>query len=179
MTGGAWLVSFYVLCAVIAALGLLVLSGLRNMGAIYDSLSLLPGNVGSRASSLTAGQLAPEITWQALDGSLVCLADLGGVRREITFVSPSCRPCVAVMQELAASSKSSAVVVSFGDVGSTLELARSTGVDESMMVLLVDPTGAARHRWGISATPTTVVLDDQSRVLRQERSSVAGVTGHA
>jgi|SRR5215467_7522276 len=168
---GLWLVSYIALWVLFFTLVAVLLSVLRNLGVIYRSL---PGAVKMRApSNLKAGEILPEVTWQTLLGEARPLVALRGMRQAITLVSPSCGPCVEYLRKVDAEPPDPIdetvmrrVIVSLGDAEDTVRLIDRAGVKSRDLVLL-DPNRTVSERWGIAATPVTVVVDEELRVVRQ------------
>lgn len=92
-----------------------------------------------------------------------------------TLVIPGCQPCHLLLESLAARETVSdplnmgvrqTVVVSVGGVEDTMSLLMQLNVP-SRIPILVDPESHLFRAWGITATPTTVIVDEQARYVNQ------------
>jgi hypothetical protein len=63
------------------------------------------------------------------------------------------------------------VIVSLGDLPGTLRLFESAAVAADSLpndvTVLIDPERDTAKAWGMTATPSTIILDEQMRVVRQ------------
>ena len=175
------------------------MSVLRNIGVIYGSLAAL-GPQQRQLSALTTGQAVPDVAWQTLAGETRRVSTLRGVKRAITLVSPTCSSCVDYLRSVAEREHAPdptdptvthRVIVSLGDLPGTLRLFESAAVAADSLpddvTVLIDPERETAKAWGMAATPSTIILDEQMRVVRQfigageppERRAVASApVGH-
>lgn len=169
-----WLVSYIALWILFLAVGVVLLSILRNLGVIYSSLEAVAPQTRAAPTHLKAGQRVPDLTWRTLTGDSRAVSDLGGVRQAFSFVSPTCGPCLKFLQDVARNavppdlhdpSVGHRVIVSVGDAEGTIALLEKAGLPADSAVLL-DPDRQVVHQWGITGTPVTVVVDEELRVVR-------------
>ena len=182
---GPWLVSYVALWLLFLALAAALLAVLHNLGVLFDAVdrARMPGQ---RWSNLDAGQVLPEVTWRTLAGDPVKSSALKGTRQAIVIVSPTCAPCVEHVKEIAAGERDldpldatlrRHVVVCLSDADAAAGFLERAGIESEAQVL-VDREHELTRRWGISATPTTVIVDDELRVVRQVYGAEAEPTAH-
>jgi hypothetical protein len=91
-------------------------------------------------------------------------------------VSPQCSPCTSLLKDIAENgadpyphdrSVRQRVIVSSADAAETAGLIDQAGLPDGV-ALLLDPDGSTRREWGISGTPTTVIVDEELRFVRHE-----------
>jgi hypothetical protein len=178
-------VSYIALWILFLALAAALVAVLHNLGVLYDAVerATMPGK---RSSNLDAGQVLPEVTWRTMAGRPVKSSALKGTRQAIVVVSPTCAPCVEHVKEIAAGERDldpldatlqRHVVVCLSDADAAAGFLERVGIDEDVQVLF-DRDHELTRRWGISATPTTVIVDDELRVVRQVYGTEAEPTAH-
>jgi hypothetical protein len=172
---GLWLVSYIALWILFLVVAVVLISVLRNLGIIYESLRAPSSDQRPAPSSLTTGQRVPEVTWRTLAGHAKTVSEMTGVRQAFALVSPDCAPCLDYMKELSEGTRDldpldstlrDWVVVSIGDHDGTARLAKRAGIPANVQVL-VDSDRQVVAKWGISRTPSLVIVDEQLRVVRQ------------
>jgi hypothetical protein len=182
---GPWLASYIALWILFLALAAALVAVLHNLGVLYDAVDRA-GMPGKRSSNLDAGQVLPEVTWRTLAGNPVKSSALKGTRQAIVIVSPTCAPCVEHVKEIAAGERDldpldatlqRHVVVCLSDADTAAGFLERVGIDGDVQVLF-DRDHELTRRWGISATPTTVIVDDELRVVRQIYGAEAEPTAH-
>lgn len=172
---GLWLVSYVALWILFLAVALVLVSILRNQGVLYTSIKAATPRLEAAPSALKPGQTLPLVTWQTLAGESRTLAELRGVKLAIALVSPSCKPCIEYLLKLGVRQASPdpldpglkrTVIVSLGDLPGTARLLEQAQLPSTVPVF-VDVQREVAERWGISTTPTTVIVDEELRVVRQ------------
>jgi thiol-disulfide isomerase/thioredoxin len=180
---GVWLLSYIALWVLLLANAIVLILVIRNLGVLYDSLTTI-APVLSQGSDikLRAGKVLPEVSWLTPSGARRAASEFSGRRFAFVFVSPGCGPCVDYLQVMARDGLASIdatanqfAVVSLADRESTVDLITSAGLPGDTTVLL-DPNREQAQTWGISSTPTTVIVDDKLRFVRQV---IGGPAGHA
>jgi len=170
---GIWLVSYVTLWLLLLALGLVVVSLLRNVGLLATAVKQL--QTGAQDTlTLEAGALVPELPLTALAGQATSLAAQRGAPVVVMFVSPGCGPChdlllalhqwMPILPDLLPATQP--VLVSLGDVTATQTLLEEVPFRVGP-VLLAD-AAAVKERWGVRSTPTIVLLDAEGRYLRHQ-----------
>jgi methylamine dehydrogenase accessory protein MauD len=163
-----WAVSIIALWAFTLFLAVLVIGALRQLGLINLRLGPDPGALLITESGLDRGVAAPD--FEAVDvrtDEKVRLHDLPGVPRVLTFVSPSCMACQAVLQGLneviATREEDYDFLVVCRD--STAACARLADMAGSTARIVADPTGAAELAFGVEMTPFAYLIDGNGIVL--------------
>jgi len=182
---GLWLVSYVALWLLFLAVAAALVAVLHNVGVLYDAVNRA-GERGTRYSSLDTGQVLPEVTWRTLAGNPMKSSALKGTRQAIVIVSPTCAPCVEHLKEIITgdrdldpldSTLQRHTVVCLGDADTATTFLEKVGVTGDGTVL-IDRDRELTRRWGISTTPTTVIVDDELRVVRQVYGTEAEPTAH-
>lgn len=172
---GLWLVSYIALWILFLLVVVVLLSVLRNLGVIYESISALTPRLHSAPTKLKAGEVLPPLTWQTLSGDEKSLSEFRGAKAAISVVSPTCGPCRDFLKNIVEDghqpdpldqSVRNRLIVSVGDIAMTRELITQIGLSRDVPVL-VDAKNRVATEWGITSTPMTVIVDDQLRVVRQ------------
>jgi redoxin len=176
VTGSIWIVSYIALWVVLLIVTVILVSVLRNLGIVYRSLEALSPAANRAPTALKAGDRLPDVTWQTLAGDPVTLGNLNSRRQAVALVSPSCEPCLAYLREIAEEARDPdpldpsvrlGVIVSFGDATGTKRFLSKVGKLPADVRVVVDSSREVSSKWGITATPTTVIVDDELRVVRQ------------
>jgi Redoxin len=172
---GIWLASYLVLWVLMLVVAVVLISVLHNLGVVYATLKQ-SRRQGGPSTNLKPGQVLPEAIFQTLDGKTKTTSDLRGTPRAIALVSPSCGSCVEYLRSIAEKqppmdlldlSGLDLVIVSLGDVDGTVNLLERAGLLGLSSSVLLDPHREATEKWGLSATPTTVMVDANLQVVRQ------------
>ncbi len=173
MTG--WLLVSYIgLWIGYAALAVLSLVALANLGTVRRSFVALSHELKPTISNLKVGQSLPIARLQTLAGDGLSTSEFRGQSRAFAIVSPTCGPCRTYMQTLASDPGDGSsvglsvrpVLVSLGDVDGTKVAVGEAHLPDDVIVL-VDVWQDVREKWGISGTPTTVLVDEQLRLTSQ------------
>ena len=164
---GVWAASTIAVWVFMIFVAILLIGTLRQIGLINlrlgpDQGSLLITDVG-----LDRGSEAPDFeAMDATSGEVVRFHDLPIVPRVLTFVSPSCMSCRAVLKglnEVADTRKHEYefLVVCHGASEPCTGLADVTDLRAR---LLIDPSGNAAAAFQVTLTPFVYLLDDGGRV---------------
>ncbi len=138
-------------------------------------------------SPLVVGEPLPAVALATLAGDSVDSATLRGARRAILVVSPFCEPCIRLLRGIAErqispdpadDSVQDAVVICLGSADEARSVVAQAGWDGHGRVY-IDPERVVPARWGITSTPTTVIVDDDLRVVRQKPGSGGGLSSDA
>jgi peroxiredoxin len=164
---GLWLLSYVALWIVMLLVVAMLVGVLRHIGMLYEQA----GRRSPPATKLRAGDVVPDVTLSTLDGVKVRLSRFAGTSAHLVLVSPQCSGCADLLKQLAESDATAEVegkrvIVSMGDPMGTEELLRRAGAPADGVVL-IDREGRIKDAWGVRATPVTIVVDEQLKVLRQ------------
>jgi len=116
-------------------------------------------------------------TVHMFDGRIVEVSTFSGRPTNFVVISPQCSACHALLTRLAAGETvgdpfDRQVFVSLGDTASANELLKAAGIRPDDGPVLIDEYGALRSKWGVKATPVTLMVDDQMRIRQQVRGSI-------
>jgi hypothetical protein len=181
---GFWLVSYVVLWVLVLVLTVALISTLRNLGVVYGLLAKQPraGHGSSRRTALDTGQELPEVRWYTSSGEARSPATFRGGKTAFAIVSPACESCGTYLEILAADGADpidpevrDLVVVSLGTPEETDTLLSGVAARTGRVppLVLFDRDAEVISTWGVSATPATVVVDEELRVVRQVFGGVA------
>jgi thiol-disulfide isomerase/thioredoxin len=172
---GPWLISYIALWILFLVVAIVLISVLRNLGVLYQSMSQLV-KVLPNTSKLTVGELLPRVTLHDAHGEPLQWRMFEGVSAAFTVISPGCGPCRALMQQFAQNDlrvdpenpiqARYYILISLGDIASTSELVSGMNGREGLY-LLFDVNREVEKDWGVSSTPTTIVVDSQMKIVRQ------------
>jgi hypothetical protein len=170
---GMWLVSYIALWMLLLALGVVVVSLLRNVGLLATTVQQIQTGVEDTLT-LGVGAPVPELPLKTLSGQATSLAAHRGTPAVLVFVSPGCGPChellvarqhgAPLLTDLPPATQP--ILVSLGDGAATQSLLSEVPFADGV-TLLADPT-LVRERWGVHSTPTIVLLDTEGRYLRHQ-----------
>jgi peroxiredoxin len=172
---GLWLVSYIALWILFLILAVVLLSVLRNLGTLYESLAVAHP-LEEQPIKLVAGEALPDLTMRTLSGERVPVSRFQGTKTAFFVVSPGCSSCTSLLKDIAENGADpyphdgivrQRVIVSNADTAETAALIDQTGLPDSVP-LLIDPDGGTRREWGVAGTPTTVIVDEQLRFVRHE-----------
>lgn len=182
---GLWLVSYIALWILFLVLAIVLLSVLRNLGAVYELLGTQRPPL-EEFSKFSAGEMVPALELPTLSGERRSTAAFQGATTAFLVVSPGCDPCQELLKELALRPSApyprdpairQHVIVSIADTTTTSALLEQIGLNSHFPVL-VDSEDQVRDRWGIDRTPTTLIVDAQARFLRQSTGFESQPTLH-
>lgn len=140
-------VSYVFLWLLLIIVSIVLLSVLRNLGVIYESL----GNTKSKGSALDqklpAGQQLPDISLEQFNGTKTSLLDHIDDKLAISIVSPSCGPCHTLLHDIVGGewqidpldpSIKKSIIISLGDVDLTKQMIDDTTVSSTDIPVFVD-----------------------------------------
>ena len=166
-----WLMSYVVLWILVLVMAILLIGVLRYLGILFQRYDRLAGR-NPPPTTLKTGQLLPDLTLRMNGREPVTISSLRGKSTAILVVRPGCSPCKALLREVsqggsfAADGAERIVVVSMSSVVSTLEMVDGISLPDSVK-LLVDENGQVENRWGVVATPVSVIVDADLKVVKQ------------
>ncbi|HEU4326071.1 MAG TPA: hypothetical protein VFS21_23225 [Roseiflexaceae bacterium] len=171
---GIWLIAFITLWVLFLAVAFALLVVLRNFGALYDTLARLQSGQPAPLK-LEPDQALPDTPLLTLDSAPQSVAEFAGAPTAFTVVSPQCGPCRDLLLTIAAGRDSleslqpaaRRVLISLGDAAATRAALREAGLPEDLPILL-DTQGQLQQRWGVTNTPTTVVVRADLTFVRHE-----------
>ncbi len=171
---GLWLLSYLALWGLFLVVALALLTVLRNLGVIYQSLANRASDGNSFPTKLVPGSQLPELKLRSLQGGTDRLTLPRGQKTAVVIVSPRCSPCHSLLREIAAGLRPldpldpavvNLVAISTGDIAATAAFAEQVQLPSSVR-FLVDTERLVAQKWGITTTPSTVILDEHLRVVR-------------
>ncbi len=120
----------------------------------------------SQSTAQSAGEPAPDLKLQTLDGQTVSLKDLQGKVVILNFFTTWCPPCKAEMPLLQQVhdewSKKGAILFEVDEGEDATTVSRFIKANRYTMPVLLDPDGSTGARWGVAAYPTTFFIDSKS-----------------
>ncbi|MFC1466327.1 MAG: TlpA family protein disulfide reductase [Candidatus Brachytrichaceae bacterium NZ_4S206] len=172
---GPWLVSYIALWILFLIIVVVLISMLRNMGVLYQSMerlvTLLPNT-----SKLAVGEELPQVSLFDARGQQFEWQTLADMTIAFVVISPGCGPCEAVLEQLAHDGTQldadlsiqveKHVVISLGDTAATTKLLNDLDL-HGKVVLLFDTREEVSKIWGITSTPTILLVDAQQRIVKQ------------
>jgi hypothetical protein len=173
---GLLLVSYIALWVLVLFLAVLQLTILHNLGAIYDQLP----QMRPAPTKLKTHDTLPAIQLKASESEEIkTTTEFKGSKTAISIVSPHCGSCLTHLREFASEeshadpedpSVKNRVVIAIGEPDEVRELIRRANLPESLPVW-VDSARAVVDVWGITSTPTTIIVNSDHRIVRQIFSS--------
>jgi len=163
-----FVLSYLALWVVVVFQGLVLLRVLRALGKVSPSTRASAGPVATNAVRLGAGQPtpgaltgqpAPHFTVDDAAGDRVDSAAYDGQRRLMVFVAPTCPTCAdlyADLEGLSAEYRATVVLACIARPQPCRQLAEQ---HELTCPLLVDSDAVLAKLFGISMTPTAVLID--------------------
>jgi peroxiredoxin len=164
---GPWLLSYVALWLLVLLLVIGTIGVLRQIGLLYEHAS----QPDRPRTKLRSGERVPEIRLEMPTGQRVRLAELIESPTPVLIVSPTCGGCSSLLGQIARGERGSEVarrviVVSMSGAREAGELATKAGLSPETTVL-IDTGGEIRRVWGVHATPTVVLIDEDLRVMEQ------------
>jgi hypothetical protein len=178
---GLWLVSYVALWVLFLAVAGALVSVLHNLGVVFDAVNVASMQPRGLSSNLKTGQVLPDLTWHTLAGEPRKVSELRGARQAFEIVSPTCGSCVEFLRQIVAGGRDpdpmdatlhKRTVVCLGDADDATRLLESAGITEGVTVM-VDRDRELSRKWGITSTPSTVVVDEDLHVVRQVFGAMA------
>ncbi|NOK58402.1 MAG: hypothetical protein GFH27_549279n208 [Chloroflexi bacterium AL-W] len=173
---GVWLVSYVALWILVLVLALVLVSMLRNLGTIYETLQTW--RPVHDPIKLKVGEVVPALTLTSITNETVSLTDHQGTPLAVAIISPGCEPChdlakvLARGEALPQTNGERLIIISVGSGAETQSLIDEVGLHKDIPVYC-DTTRSTAEAWGVSSTPTTVLLDERSTFVRH----IVGFTG--
>jgi len=171
---GFWLVSYISLWILFIVVSIVLVSVLRNLGVIYQSLERSM-HLEPAPTKLSSGQKLPDLILQGQSGEEVSLSSLNGREVAISIVGLRCSACTEFLRAIANGesvvdplddSLKERIIIGIGEVSEVRGLIRNTGLDDRFPILF-DALGTVEKEWGITSIPTTVIVDKDWKVVRQ------------
>jgi peroxiredoxin/uncharacterized membrane protein YphA (DoxX/SURF4 family) len=163
----------------LAAQGWLVLQLLHQQGRLLLRIEALEGSPGL-GEGLEVGAPAPAFTLPAVSGGSVGLDDLTRAGRPVLalFVSPSCRPCSALLPDLAHwqhehASRVTVAIVARGDEAENRAHASGHGLEP----VLLDPENSVALAYRALPTPSAVLIGPDGRVRSRVAAGADAIRG--
>jgi hypothetical protein len=177
---GLWLASYVALWILWLAVVVVLVSLLRNVGAVYSTINSLAfatsgrvSNNGTVRSALREGEKLPEVSWRTASGESKSVSQFLGSKIAFVLVSASCGACTHALAVAQASGPDPddphlrhMVIVSLSDAQETAKLLDGAGIAAEAVVLF-DREATIRQKWGVEITPVIVIVDEELRVVRQ------------
>jgi hypothetical protein len=187
MMTGPWLISYVLLWVLFLAMAVVLISTLRNLGVMY---SMISGGATASATqpqtSLTQGATLPDATWFTAHGEPKSAHEFSGEKMAFAVISPGCDGCAIAIERILKEgpdpldeSLRDFVLVSLGDPAHTAAMTEKFNIPGDVPTFL-DRDSEIRRKWGVTATPFTVIVDQDMRVVRQVFAAgmVATPNGH-
>jgi peroxiredoxin len=159
-----------VLLALLAASLWLNVGLLRQHGRMLARLAAVELRVGLAAEaqpdSLAVGAAAPAVTVSDAAGSEVSVTTLlePGLPLVLIFTSPGCRPCSVLIPEVARWQARHEELQIALVAAASLEQVRATAQEHGLTLALADPDRRLAGAFGVTATPTAVLVDSSGRL---------------
>lgn len=175
---GVWLISYITLWILFFVVALVLLTVLRNLGAIYEILSkAAPSGFQPAPTKLKEGEVLPDVQGDVLQGQSLTLSRKVSGNTAVIVISPGCGPCRHLLSEVVAgrhqldpmnAQVKDWFIVSLGEWVETQQFLRELEIPASYndQVMIVSRE-KIMDLWGINTTPTTVIVDDHRRIVRQ------------
>jgi thioredoxin-related protein len=171
---GLWLISYIALWLLFFLVAIALVSVLRNLGVIYESLETMVPRSRRASTKFTAGDIVPDLTLSTLAGEEVNISNFRGRKMAFLIVSPNCSPCRDLLRDIAENGESldpldpsvhHKAIVSIGNKPETIELVQDVNLSQDP--ILLDTENLVAREWGIMSTPMIVIVDEQLKVARQ------------
>lgn len=162
MIEGFLVVSSVLLWGAVLALIVLayaLLSAVRGLREEFENSRAAPEGEG-----LMMGQIAPEFSLKATNGSTIDNSALSGNLNALLFISPLCPTCVATALEIEALGHKTSGNVFMMCEGSESECLTFEATLEGLYPFMVDESREVGRAFGILKTPTAVLVDSDGRI---------------
>lgn len=177
LMSGLWLFSYAIVWGLVLVLALALLLMLHNLNVIYQELaSLKPATQSNLVrTKLTAGIVLPEAHLATLDGTSLVSSQFYGTKTALLVVSPTCVPCRSLVQNIVAGEQPAdpldpslrqIVIISLSDAVLSARFVDDLQLPQNM-IMAIDYNHDVVNLWGVTSTPTTVIIDSESHVVRQ------------
>lgn len=173
-----WMISTAALWVLFLVVAAALVAVAHNLGVIYENLELLSqrsDHLSPLPSKIKTGTPLPGFSAESLDGQRRKISEFRGIKTAFIVISPHCSPCHELLESVMNGERSPDpldpdlkrfVVLSIADVAPTTQFAQEFGLSQHYS-LLVDVDQQVAKLWGITMTPTTVIVDEQLNVVRQ------------
>lgn len=173
---GLLLISYIALWVLVLFLAIVQLTILHNLGAIYEQFP----KMRPAPTKLKTNDLLPPIQLKGSESAQVkTTTEFKGSKIAFSIVSSHCGSCLTHLQQIVSEalqpdpadpSVKERVVIAIGEPEEVRRLIQQAKLPASLPVL-VDSAQKVVDVWGITSTPTTIVVNDDHRVVRQIFSS--------
>lgn len=173
---GIWLVSYVALWILVLVLALVLISMLRNLGTIYETLQTWQPM--HEPIKMKVGEVVPALTLTNRANETTSLTEHQGIPLAVAIISPGCGPChdlakvLARGEPLPQTNGERPIIISIGSVAETQSVIDEVGLHTDIPVYC-DITRSTAEVWGVSSTPTTVLLDERGAFVQH----IVGFTG--
>lgn len=173
-----FVISYVALWILFLIIALVLISILRNLGVIFESLSNVSanGNLVAAPTNLKAGDILPEVDIVNLLGEKTSIFQFQGEKTAFSIINPNCSACHQLLKHIQIgdedqpdpldSTLKKRVVVCIGNIEESKALLNSHHI-ENILPVFLDPKDSITNSWGISAFPATIITDHELRVVRQ------------
>jgi methylamine dehydrogenase accessory protein MauD len=150
--------------AAVIALGLICLAMARQIGVLHERVA--PAGALAINQKLRAGDPAPELTAQNLEGELVTVGGQRGGRSQLLlFVAPDCPVCKSLLPALKSAAATErgwidVILLSDGEGPQHAAYVRDQGLTEFPYIV----SELIGRSYGVGKLPYGVVVDEQGRV---------------
>lgn len=169
---GLFLISYIALWILVLLIAGLQLTILHNLGAIYQQFPKLR----PAPSKLKMEDNLPALNVQETGSDQMRMTtEFKGAKTAFSIVSPHCGPCIEYLRQVASDnadpdpldpSVRDRVVIGIGEPDEIRRLIKRVQLPPEVPVF-IDSTRQVINVWGITATPATVIVDDDHKVVRQ------------
>jgi hypothetical protein len=173
---GLLLVSYIALWVLVLFIAVIQLTVLHNLGAIYEQFP----KMRPAPTKLKTHDLLPTIKLKTNESAQVkTTSEFKGTRLAISIVSPSCGSCLTHLQQMGLEgaqadptdpSVKDRVVIAIGEPEEVRQMIARAKLPDYLPVL-VDSNREVVDVWGITSTPTTIIVNGDHRIERQIFSS--------
>ncbi len=176
---GLWLVSYIALWLLFLIVAVVLLGVLRNLGVMYQLVTPSPTATSAAPTNLVTGNVVPELVLQTLTGEPISVTNFQGKKTAFTIVSSHCGPCHELLKKIAKDDIApdpfdpavlQRIIVNVGTPQETNALFDQVQFRTDTPVL-IDLENLVAQKWGITSTPTTVIVNDQLRDVRSVKAS--------
>jgi peroxiredoxin len=169
-----WMISHLAQWGLLLVVLALAVGALRQIGFLYQ-------RVYPYLDHLRLGESLQDITLSTLAGSAVRISSLVSQQTTFLVVSPGCSGCHRALQQLRSQDADSAaegntVVIGVGTADTVADMVSPVQLPQSIEVL-VDSDGKTKHEWGVSATPTLIVVDEKMQMHQLHKGVVPSPPG--
>ena len=165
----------YVALWILVIIQSLILLGLVRM--VYQLQQSSPAGAGRSDEGMATGQEAPPFSAVDLSGTPINSADLSGRVRALLFVSPTCQPCIEVLEEdmpyLNHKANGNVIVVCRAGRAACARLAEKHRLN---VPVLADEDDTLTQLYHVTSVPTVVLIDANDRIQsygQPERNGLA------